>query len=81
TPVDLPLAFQIEQASHTFPWSEKTFYSNQGERYLNYKITLNDRIIGFAITQYVMDEATLFNIAIYPEYQSKGYGRELLAYL
>ncbi|AYA39336.1 ribosomal protein S18-alanine N-acetyltransferase [Xenorhabdus nematophila] len=81
TPVDLPLAFQIEQASHAFPWSDKTFYSNQGERYLNYKITLNDRIVGFAITQYVMDEATLFNIAIHPEHQSRGYGRELLTHL
>ncbi|PHM22960.1 ribosomal protein S18-alanine N-acetyltransferase [Xenorhabdus ehlersii] len=81
TPVDLPAAFQIEQASHAFPWSEKTFYSNQGERYLNYKISQNDQIIGFAITQYVMDEATLFNIAIHPEYQSRGYGRALLAHL
>ncbi|OTA18143.1 ribosomal-protein-S18-alanine acetyltransferase [Xenorhabdus beddingii] len=81
TPVDLPTTFQIEQVSHAFPWSEKTFYSNQGERYLNYKITLNDQIIGFAITHYVMDEATLFNIAIHPEYQSRGYGRALLNYL
>ncbi|PHM55470.1 ribosomal-protein-S18-alanine acetyltransferase [Xenorhabdus hominickii] len=64
-----------------FPWSEKTFYSNQGERYLNYKITLNDQIIGFAITQYVMDEATLFNIAIHPDHQSRGYGRALLDHL
>ncbi|PHM37433.1 ribosomal-protein-S18-alanine acetyltransferase [Xenorhabdus mauleonii] len=81
THIDLSAAFQIEQASHAFPWSEKTFYSNQGERYLNYKMTLNDQIIGFAITQYVMDEATLFNIAIHPEYQSRGYGRTLLSYL
>ncbi|MEQ2026802.1 ribosomal protein S18-alanine N-acetyltransferase [Xenorhabdus szentirmaii] len=81
THVDLPAAFQIEQASHAFPWSEKTFYTNQGERYFNYKMTLNGRIIGFAIMQYVMDEATLFNIAIHPEHQSKGYGKELLTHL
>ncbi|AOM41276.1 ribosomal protein S18-alanine N-acetyltransferase [Xenorhabdus hominickii] len=81
TPADLSIALQIEQASHMFPWSEKTFYSNQGERYLNYKITLNDQIIGFAITQYVMDEATLFNIAIHPDHQSRGYGRALLDHL
>ncbi|PHM37133.1 ribosomal protein S18-alanine N-acetyltransferase [Xenorhabdus innexi] len=81
TPADLPAAFQIEQASHPFPWSEKTFYSNQGERYLNYKIMLNNQMIGFAITQYILDEATLFNIAIHPEYQSQGYGRTLLNYL
>ncbi|CDL85880.1 ribosomal protein S18-alanine N-acetyltransferase [Xenorhabdus cabanillasii] len=81
TPVDLPVAFQIEQISHAFPWSEKTFYSNQGERYLNYKIVLNDQMIGFAIVQCVLDEATLFNIAIHPEYQSQGHGKTLLKYL
>ncbi|REF26126.1 [SSU ribosomal protein S18P]-alanine acetyltransferase [Xenorhabdus cabanillasii] len=81
TPVDLPVAFQIEQISHAFPWSKKTFYSNQGERYLNYKIVLNDQMIGFAIVQCVLDEATLFNIAIHPEYQSQGHGKTLLKYL
>ncbi|CDH26536.1 ribosomal protein S18-alanine N-acetyltransferase [Xenorhabdus bovienii] len=81
TPADLPAAFQIEQFSHAFPWSEKTFYSNQGERYLNYKITLNDQIIGFAIIQCVVDEATLFNIVIHSEHQSQGHGRALLTHL
>jgi GTP cyclohydrolase I len=28
---------QIETRAHAFPWSEKTFASNQGERYLNYR--------------------------------------------
>ncbi|KAA1189811.1 ribosomal protein S18-alanine N-acetyltransferase [Photorhabdus heterorhabditis] len=81
TPADLPFAFLVEQTSHAFPWSEKTFFSNQGERYLNYKITINEQLIGFAITQWVLDEATLFNIAIHPDYQGKGYGKALLEYL
>ncbi|MDI5829374.1 hypothetical protein MJN51_30835, partial [Salmonella enterica subsp. enterica serovar Kentucky] len=34
---DLPAAWQIEQRAHAFPWSEKTFFGNQGERYLNLK--------------------------------------------
>jgi ribosomal-protein-alanine N-acetyltransferase len=81
TAADLAAALQIERSSHAFPWSEKTFYSNQGERYFNYKMTLNDRIIGFAIVQWVLDEATLFNIAIHPDYQSQGHGKALLNYL
>ncbi|OCQ50863.1 Mycothiol acetyltransferase [Photorhabdus australis subsp. thailandensis] len=81
TPVDLPSAFLVEKASHAFPWNEKTFFSNQGERYLNYKIAINEQLIGFAITQLVLDEATLFNIAIHPDYQGKGYGKALLEYL
>ena len=78
TPADLPHAFQIENASHAFPWTEKTFASNQGERYLNLKVMQGDQIAGFAITQTVLDEATLFNIAIDPAFQRQGLGRTLL---
>jgi ribosomal-protein-alanine N-acetyltransferase len=36
----LTTAFAIETRAHAFPWSEKTFASNQGERYLNFNWTL-----------------------------------------
>ncbi|WP_249441239.1 GNAT family N-acetyltransferase, partial [Escherichia coli] len=75
---DLPAAFHIEQRAHTFPWSEKTFASNQGERYLNFQLTQNGKMAAFAITQVVLDEATLFNIAVDPDYQRQGLGRALL---
>lgn len=81
TPADLATAYQIEQASHAFPWSEKTLVSNQGERYLNFKLSIEQQIVGFAITQTVLDEATLFNIAIDPQHQRRGYGRLLLEHL
>ncbi|MEH0833274.1 ribosomal-protein-alanine N-acetyltransferase, partial [Pectobacterium cacticida] len=61
TPADLAQAFKIEQASHAFPWTEKTFISNQGERYFNLKLSRNGQIVAYAITQVVLDEATLFN--------------------
>ena len=35
----------------------------------------------FAITQVVLDEATLFNIAVDPDYQRQGLGRALLEHL
>lgn len=81
TPDRLPAAFVIEKASHAFPWSEKTFLSNQGERYLNLAIDVDGVMAGFAVTQVVLDEATLFNIAIDPAFQHQGLGRRLLEYL
>ncbi|CAM3641480.1 ribosomal-protein-alanine N-acetyltransferase [Rouxiella silvae] len=78
TPADLNRAFEIEQASHAFPWSEKTFASNQGDRYLNLKLEQQGKMVGFAIVQTVLDEATLFNIAIDPAFQRQGLGRLLL---
>lgn len=78
---DLPAAFQIEKRAHAFPWSEQTFSSNQGERYLNYQLTIDGRMVAFAITQVVVDEATLFNIAVDPDFQRQGVGKALLEHL
>lgn len=75
---DLPRAFQIETRAHAFPWSEKTFASNQGERYMNLQLAVGGDMAAFAITQVVLDEATLFNIAVDPAFQRRGLGRELL---
>lgn len=81
TTADLAIAFKIEQASHAFPWTEATLASNQGERYLNLKLENAGQMAGFAITQVVLDEATLFNIAIHPSWQRRGFGRMLLTAL
>jgi len=81
TPSDLAAAFAIEQRSHAFPWSENTFASNQGDRYLNLGLNTDGTLAAFAITQVVLDEATLFNIAVDPAFQRRGLGRELLEHL
>ncbi|OSN06427.1 ribosomal protein S18-alanine N-acetyltransferase [Lonsdalea iberica] len=81
TSADLTTAFQIERLSHAFPWTEKTFLSNQGERYFNLKLSHGEQMVAFAITQIVLDEATLFNIAVHPEHQRRGYGRALMEHL
>ncbi len=77
---DLPAAFHIEQRAHTFPWSEN-LCQQPGERYLNFQLTQNGKMAAFAITQVVLDEATLFNIAVDPDYQRQGLGRALLEHL
>ncbi|MCL2891724.1 ribosomal protein S18-alanine N-acetyltransferase [Brenneria tiliae] len=81
TPADLAQAFQIEQASHAFPWTAKTFAGNQGERYFNLKLSHNGRMAAYAITQVVLDEATLFNLAVHPDHQRRGFGRQLLEHM
>ena len=75
---DFDRLYEIEQQAHLVPWSLGTLKNNQGERYLNLKLIENNQIIGFAICQTVLDEATLFNIAILPSYQGNGFGKLLL---
>ena len=78
---DFDALYAIEQAAHALPWSLGTLKNNQGERYLNLKIAEGHQIYGFAICQTVLDEATLFNIAIVPQKQGLGLGRQLLTEL
>lgn len=75
---DIDRIFAIEQAAHSVPWSLGTLKNSQGERYHNLKIGEGEQILGFAICQYVLDEANLFNIAVDPAYQGKGLGEMLL---
>ncbi len=81
TPDDLPAAWAIEQRSHAFPWSEQVFASNQGDRYLNFALFAEETLAAYAITQVVLDEATLFNIAVDPTWQRQGLGKQLLTHL
>ena len=75
---DFDRLFEIEQQAHIIPWSKGTLLNNQGERYLNLKLLEQGKIVGFAICNVVLDEATLFNIAVDPAEQGKGYGKTLL---
>ncbi|OOH89611.1 ribosomal-protein-alanine N-acetyltransferase [Pasteurellaceae bacterium 15-036681] len=78
---DFKSLFEIEQQAHLVPWTKGTLLNNQGERYLNLKLSVDNQIVAFAICQTVLDEATLFNIAVAPKAQGKGYGKQLLAEL
>ncbi|XKM12941.1 ribosomal protein S18-alanine N-acetyltransferase [Orbaceae bacterium ac157xtp] len=78
---DFESAYTIETISHIIPWSKNTFLSNQGDHYLNKKITLNNKIVGFLISHVILDEATLFNIAIDPAHRKKGLAKKLLTAL
>lgn len=80
-PQDLTALYAIEQAAHLIPWSEGTLKNNIGKNYCNLKLCLEKKIVGFAICQVVLDEATLFNLAIHPSVQHQGYGEKLLTAL
>ncbi|VEI57108.1 ribosomal-protein-alanine N-acetyltransferase [Pasteurella multocida] len=75
---DFDRLFEIEQAAHITPWTMGTLKNTHGDRYVNLKLLQDDNIVAFAICQTVLDEATLFNIAVEPSQQGKGLGKMLL---
>lgn len=78
---DFERLFEIEQKAHLVPWSKGTLLNNQGEKYLNLKLVEHNQVVAFAISQIVLDEATLFNIAVDPAFQHQGFGKRLLSEL
>lgn len=80
-PDDIGAALVIEHRAHTFPWNRQIFHANQGERYLNLRLDIAGRMAAFSVCQVVMDEASLFNLAVDPDYQRQGLGRSLLQHL
>jgi len=76
---DLATLIVIEDKAHHYPWPDATLHwaitqKNSFTRILKY----HDHIIGFAIFECILDEASLLNIAIDPAYQHQGFGRRLL---
>lgn len=81
SPDDFNLAYTLEKHCHAFPWSKKNFFSNQGNHYLNFRLNIDNVMAAFVISKMVLNEATLFNIAVDPVYQRSGLGRQLLGHL
>lgn len=78
---DLIQVLTIEKNSNAMPWNKNIFLQNQGQNFINLKIHHKNNIIGFAITQIILDEASLLKIAIDPIYRKNGYANQLLRYL
>lgn len=74
---DIPRINQIEQQVTPHPWRENQFVDSH-TKHSCLSLILNGQVIGYAIYHVVVDEAEILNIAIAPDYQGKGYGRELL---
>ena len=70
--------YQIELAAQSHPMSNKVMLSCLGKRYFNSAIYLNGELAGFYIGEFVLDESSLIEICIAPEFQGKGLGRKLL---
>ncbi|AFJ03779.1 Ribosomal-protein-S18p-alanine acetyltransferase [Methylophaga frappieri] len=75
---DLPAVIAIEQAANQFPWSAQNFRDCLQSGYQNYVWRQRAQIVGFSITQTVLDELHILNICVSPAHQGNGIGRCLL---
>ncbi|MGL4207450.1 MAG: ribosomal protein S18-alanine N-acetyltransferase, partial [Aeromonadaceae bacterium] len=75
---DLPAMLEVEQLAHPYPWSEAVLASSFGERYRNLGLWHGSLLVGFSIADLLLDESTLHNICLRPDYRGRGWGRLLL---
>ncbi len=80
-PSDFDVIYNIEKRAYPIPWSEKTMTSMVGGKEYKIKITYYDKVVAYVFIMVVLDEATVLNITVDPNYQSKGLGRKLLQYV
>lgn len=77
---DLKAIVEIEQAASPGPWSLSQFVSASVRNANGTFVVESDggELLGFAVYQQVLDEATLMNIAVKPTAQGGGLGARLL---
>lgn len=77
-PGDLDRVQEIERLSHSHPWSESVFLDCFQENYRLWALAREELVLGYAIVNYMVDEAHLLNICIHPDIRGCGAGRYLL---
>ena len=79
---DVPAMMTIERGSFSSPWSETVF---QGELHKDYAVArvaeLGQRIIGYAIANFVLDEGHILNLAVHPGHRREGIATSLMTEL
>ena len=67
TPEDADAVEQVEKASFFVPWSRKSFWEEAANERTYYLLALDDdKVVGYAGTWILDDEAQITNVAVAP---------------
>lgn len=78
TVADIPALHQIELAANPYPWPIMAFQSSLTGLYFNFKLEVDNQLVGYVFSKIVAGQAELFNICVNPIFQGKGFGKQLL---
>lgn len=77
TEADLVEVYDIECRAYQFPWQQSIFV-NSVKKHFCLLAQVDNKIVGYAILSYVLDEASILNIVADPASQGRGVGSVLL---
>lgn len=79
-PNDVATVFALEQQANPHPWS-LTLIEQSLAAHHAYVLEHQQRVIGYAFVQRIIDEAHLLDIAIDPQWRQRGLARHLMTFL
>ncbi len=74
---DIEQILSIENNAAPFPWSKLAHQDAIIQQYPSIVMTQADKLVGFIIFNYYLDECHLLNLVIASQFQGRGYGKEL----
>lgn len=78
-PADLDAVMEMEQANHPYPWSRGNFSDSLQYGYQARVLrSASNRLLGYFLMMYAVDEAHLLNITVAADLHGRGIGRWLL---
>jgi ribosomal-protein-alanine N-acetyltransferase len=77
---DAPALHRIDALSSAFPWRESQFANGLMDGEFGWVWACDAGVHGFALFAQVLDEVTLLNIAVEPDWRRRGLARALLAF-
>lgn len=78
---DIDAIMEIELQIYPFPWTRGNFVDSLNAGYSCWIYQFSEFTLGYGIMMLAAGEAHLLNLAIAPEWQSKGMGRKFLQHL
>ncbi len=71
--------FEIDRLSVPIPWSKKSIEEEMNNMLAKFIVAKEDnKVVGFAMCWFIMDECHIGNLAIHPDYRNKGIASSLL---
>lgn len=81
TPANCRSAYKIHMRAHFSPWSEAVFGDCLEDQYAGFSLVRENDLIGYYLSLFVLDEATLMDIGIASDLRGKGNAKYLIAHL
>ena len=74
---------EIEKINFSHPWNSEQFYNYcmQPMKFLNYVYFKSSKVIGYLMSEMIIDEVHIHNIAVEKKYQNNKVGLKLIEHL